>query len=178
MGEEHQLEEFLTGITFMAIGRRRCIVAAAGLLVLAQFAVAALAPAHGKPISATLVQDLDFGSFVVTSPTGTVTIYPSGAGPLYSGVLSTGGAVLPAQFEIKGDKNQPFTIILPSAPIIIPGPTGNMVIDNFFSEPLEGANGTFNGQGKATVTIGATMTVTDQLSAGPYGSTFDLTVMY
>lgn len=178
MGEEHQLEEFLTGITFMAIGRRRCIVAAAGLLVLAQFAVAALAPAYGKPISATLAQDMDFGSVVAITPTGTVTIFPTGAAPLYSGVFSTGGAVLPAQFAIKGDKNQPFTIILPSAPIIIPGPGGNMVIDNFVSVPAEGANGTFNGQGKATVTIGATMTMTDQLTAGPYASTFDLTVMY
>ena len=162
----------------MAIGRRRFIVAVAVFLALVVHLAGAAQAIAAKPIKATLTQDMDFGSFVVTSPTGTVTIYPSGAGPLYSGVLSMGGVVFPAEFRISGEKFQPFTIILPAAPIIIPGPTGDMVIDNFVSEPAEGANGTLDAQGKATVTVGATMYVTDQLSAGPYGSTFDLTVAY
>lgn len=131
-----------------------------------------------RPIKATLVQDMDFGSVVATSPTGTVTLYPTGQSPLYSGVVSIGGIVAPAAFSVSGEKFLPFTIILPTAPIVIPGPTGNMVIDGFVSVPPAGANGTFDAQGKATVTIGATMYVTDQLSTGPYNSTFDLVVSY
>lgn len=121
---------------------------------------------------------MDFGSVVATAPTGTVTLYPSGQNPTYSGVFSIGGIVAPASFEIRGERLTPFTIILPSSPILIPGPNGNMVIDNFVSDPPAGANGTFNAQGKATVTIGATMSMTDQLGAGPYSSTFDLTISY
>jgi hypothetical protein len=136
------------------------------------------AAAQGRPIQAILLQDMDFGSIVSTAPSGTVTLYPTGQNPLYSGVIATGGIVAPASFEIHGEKLQPFTIILPDAPVVIPGPTGNMVIGSFVSDPPAGANGTFNAQGKAFVTVGATMSMTDQLSAGPYNSTFDLVVMY
>ena len=136
------------------------------------------AAAQGRPIQAILLQDMDFGSVVATSPTGTVTLYPTTQNPQYNGVFSTGGIVAPAAFEVRGEKFQPFTIILPVAPVLIPGPTGNMVVGSFVSDPPAGANGTFNAQGKAFVTVGATMSMTDQLSAGPYNSTFDLTVMY
>jgi len=165
-----------TGTTGHAIGRRAAIFVAS--LVILLFFPQSEAPAQGRPIKATLVQDMDFGSIVATAPTGTVILYPSGQNPSYSGVISTGGIVAPATFEIHGEKFLPFTIILPAAPIVIPGPTGSMVIDNFVSEPPAGANGTFNGQGKAFVSVGATMSMTDQLSAGPYNSTFDLVVSY
>lgn len=169
---------FQKGHTFavMTHQHRTILSAVAGLFLL--FVPLSDAAAQAKPIRATLVQDMDFGSVVATSATGTVTLYPDGTAPLYSGVIGTGGIVVPATFEIKGEKLQPFTIILPAAPVVIPGPTGNMVIDVFVSVPAEGPNGTFNAQGKATVTVGATMSMTDQLSAGPYNSTFDLTVMY
>ena len=157
--------------------RRRTILTAVTVLCLL-FVPPSDVAAQAKPIRATLVQDMDFGSVVATSATGTVTIHPDGTAPMYSGVIGTGGIVIPAAFEIKGEKLQPFTIILPATPMVIPGPTGNLVIDVFKSVPAEGPNGTFNAQGKATVTVGATMSITDQLSAGPYSSTFDLTVTY
>lgn len=165
-----------SGPTSHAI-RRGATIVALGLVVLL-CAPHTSADAQGRPIQANLLQDMEFGSIVATSPTGTVTLYPTGQSPLYSGVISTGGVVAPAEFEIHGEKYLPFTIILPAAPIIIPGPTGSMVIDSFVSEPPAGANGTFNGQGKAFVTVGATMSMTDQLSAGSYNSTFDLVVTY
>lgn len=173
---------FFGGFTFAAIRRSNQLYLVAAVLValLMQLPDAAAQgpPAPGKPIMAKLIQDMDFGSVVATSPTGTVTLYPSGQSPSYSGVTSIGGIVTPAAFSVLGERLQPFTIILPTAPIVIPGPTGDMVIDNFVSDPPAGANGTFDAQGKATVTVGATMSVTDQLSAGPYNSTFDLTVSY
>jgi hypothetical protein len=176
LGEELLFEMIFSGPTSPAI-RRGATIVALGLVVLL-FAPHHSAGAQRRPIQANLLQDMEFGSIVATSPTGTVTLYPTGQGPLYSGVISTGGAVAPAEFEIHGEKFLPFTIILPAAPIIIPGPTGSMVIDSFVSEPPAGANGTFNAQGKAFVTVGATMSMTDQLSAGSYNSTFDLVVTY
>jgi hypothetical protein len=156
--------------------RRTMLTAVAGLFLL--LVPLCGASAQGRPIQAILLQDMDFGSIVATAPSGTLTLYPTGQNPLYSGIISTGGIVAPASFEIHGEKFQPFTIILPDAPIVIPGPTGDMIIDNFVSEPPAGANGTFNAQGKALITVGATMRMTDQLSAGPYNSTFDLVVSY
>ncbi len=176
LGEELLFEMIIAGLTSHAI-RRGAIMVAASLVVLL-FAPHHSAVAQGRPIQANLIQDMEFGSIVATSPTGTVTLYPSGQSPLYSGVFSTGGLVAPAEFEIHGEKFLPFTIILPAAPVIIPGPTGSMVIDSFVSDPPAGANGTFDAQGKAFVTVGATMSMTDQLSAGPYNSTFDLVVSY
>ena len=176
LGEELLFEMIFAGLTSHAIGRGATIVAAFFVVLL--FAPQHSAVAQGRPIQANLLQDMDFGLIVATTPTGTVTLYASGQSPLYSGVISTGGLVAPAEFEIHGEKFLPFTIILPAAPIIIPGPTGSMVIDSFVSEPPAGANGTFNAQGKAFVTVGATMSMTDQLSAGFYNSTFDLVVMY
>lgn len=158
--------------------RRRRHALAVGLLAFAQVAMASSSVAQGRPISATLVQDMEFGAVVATSSSGSVILYPSTQNPLYNGVISAGGAVFPAEFDIRGEKLQPFTIILPSAPVLIPGPSGSIVIDNFVSIPAEGANGTFDAQGRATVTVGATMYVTDQLSAGPYSSSFDLVVSY
>ncbi len=180
LGKELQLEMFFKGITFKAIGRRRRIVAAAGFLTLlvCLTSTAPTAAQGNKPIKTKLLQDMEFGAVVATAPTGTVILYPSGQSPLYSGVVPMGGVVSPAAFQISGEKLQPFTIILPGSPVVIPGPTGDMIIDGFVSEPPAGANGVFNAQGKATVTVGATMYVTDQLSAGPYNSTFDLIVSY
>jgi hypothetical protein len=158
---------------------RTILSAVAGLFLLfVPLSDAAAQQQGNRPIKATLAQDMDFGSIVAASATGTVTLYPDGTAPLYSGVIGTGGIVAPAAFDISGEKLQPFTIILPATPVVIPGPTGNMVIDGFVSVPAEGPNGTFNAQGKATVTVGATMSMTDQLSTGAYSSTFDLTVMY
>ena len=153
--------------------------AACAIFLLAQLAGDSPAAAQGRPISAILLQDMDFGAMVATSPSGTITLYSNGQPPAYNGILATGGVVALAVFEIRGEKFQPFTIILPSAPVLIPGgPAGNMIIDSFESSPAEGPNGTFNGQGKATVTIGATLRMTDKLPAGAYNSTFDLTVSY
>jgi len=169
---------FQRGHIFAVLTRRHrtMLTAVAGLFLL--FVPLCSAAAQGRPIQAILIQDMDFGSIVATSPSGTVTLYPTGQNPSFIGVISTGGSVAPAAFEIHGEKMQPFLIILPSAPIIIPGPTGDMIIDSFVSDPPAGANGTFNAQGKALVTVGATMRMTDQLSAGPYNSTFDLIVSY
>lgn len=169
---------FQRGHIFAVLTRRHRTMSATVAALVLLFVQLSGAAAQGRPIQAILVQDMDFGSVVATSPSGTVTLYPTGQNPSYSGVLSTGGVVAPAAFEVHGEKFQPFLIILPSAPIIIPGPTGDMIIDSFVSDPPAGANGTFNAQGKALVTVGATMRMTDQLSAGPYNSTFDLIVSY
>ncbi len=82
---------FLRGHTFAVMTRRRrtILTAVAGLFLLSVPLYGAAA--QGRPIQTILLQDMDFGSVVATSPTGTVTLYPTTQNPQYNGVLSTGG---------------------------------------------------------------------------------------
>lgn len=156
---------------------RGAAFAAVTLAVL--FAETLPAFAQGRPIRVILVADMDFGAIVATASTGTVRIDPASTAVDYTGALNTGGAVSPATFEVRGERFQTFNIELPATAISIPAPAGGgfMVIDNFESDPPADSPVTLNAQGKATVTIGATMRITDQLGAGTYASSFDLTVV-
>jgi hypothetical protein len=150
-------------------------LAAFALAVL--FAGSSAAFAQARPIQVFLLADMDFGAVVATAPSGTMRIDSAGGAIEYNGVLNTGGAISPATFEIHGERFQTFNIELPATAVSIPAPAGGgfMIIDNFESDPPADNPVTLNAQGKATVTVGATMHITDQLSAGAYASSFDLT---
>lgn len=125
--------------------------------------------AKGDP-KTFLLQNMDFGEFVAIASSGTVILSPTGSAT-YSGVLATGGAVLTAEFEIHGKKFETFLITLPSQ-VVIAGASGDMIIDSFTSNPAD--SGVFNAQGKAFVSVGATMNMTDQMISGLYSSSFDI----
>lgn len=138
-------------------------------------AVAPNVLAQGRAIKSFQVQDMDFGSFVAIASSGAIVLSPTG-NATYNGVLNTGGAVLTAGFEIRGVKFDTFLIDLPVEVVIPGGASGDMIIDNFTSEPA--GVGTFNAQGKAYVSVGATMHMTNQLAAGLYTNSFDITFTY
>lgn len=157
-------------------GFNRAMMALAAVFVLFP-TIAPNGYAQGRPgrtIQSTLVQSMDFGEFVASASSGTVILSPTGAAT-YSGVFAIGGAVLTAEFEVRGNRLDTFLITLPSQ-IVIPGATGDMIIDNFTSNPADSA--VFNGQGKAYVSVGATMRMTDLMTSGLYSSSFDITFTY
>lgn len=134
--------------------------------------------AQGRGLTATLVQGLDFGS-VGNSPTvpGTATVDPvSGTKTVAGGATDLGGVHAAAVFNIRGAKQRAFAITLPSQ-ITITGPGGSTTtINNFTSDPA--AVGVLDGNGKATVTVGATLQVSGGLATGAYTNLFDITVTY
>ena len=155
-------------------GSSHAMMALAVVVFVLCVTVASNGHAQGRAIKSFLVQSMDFGEFVATASSGTVILSPTGSAT-YSGVLATGGAVLSAEFEIRGERFETFLITLPSQ-IVIPGATGDMLIENFTSNPA--ASGVFNAQGKAIVSVGATMNMTNLLSSGLYSSSFDITFTY
>lgn len=77
----------------------------ATLLIAATASVLYCCPATAGPISITKQSDLSFGKVVLVGTSGTIILPPSGL-PIYSGVVSSGGAApSPARFIIKGDPN-------------------------------------------------------------------------
>jgi hypothetical protein len=131
---------------------------------------------QGRPIKATLVQDLDFGIIGAANVPGTVTIQPGGAKIVSAGILDLGGVSAPALFLIQGEKNRVFTITLPvSATVTLPGGPSAVLID-FQSSPS--ITGILNQQGQATVAVGATMNISPTLWEGLYTDPFDIIVAY
>lgn len=130
----------------------------------------------GRAINIVLVQNLDFGGLGVGDTAGTAAISASGIKSVSAGILDLGGVALPAVFEVTGEKNQPFTITLPASATISPVAGISAQLSGFQSiPPLTGA---FNQQGRATVTVGATINLTPGLSESVYTGPFDIMVSY
>lgn len=131
----------------------------------------------GKPITISLAQNLEFGSLAgdATSP-GTAIIDPaSGAKSVTGGVADFGGINTAASFDITGDKNVPFTIILPGTVTLTSG--GNtMSLGTFTSSPA--AASLLDNTGKATIGVGGTLQVGVSQAAGAYTGVFTVTVNY
>lgn len=131
--------------------------------------------AQGRPIKATLVQNLDFGIVGATDVIGTVTVTSAGSKTVSAGILDLGGVAVAATFDIQGERNTVFTITLPaSATITVGGSTAQLT--QFESTPS--LTGTLNAKGQATVTVGATLNLTPSLAEGAYTGVFDIIVSY
>ncbi len=159
--------------------RRRCAVIAVSSLAVILALLAGLPKATAlKPITITQVQALDFANLISTpGASGTSVLNPStGVKSVTGGVVDFGGVHLVALFDITGSNSGAFTIFLPGT-IIITEPGGaTTTITNFTSFPS--GTGTFDGTGKATLVVGATLQVAAGQASGVYTSVFDVTVTY
>ncbi len=165
--------------------RGHCAVIAVSTLavILALSAGTPKAPAQGKggggkPITITQMQVLDFANIgSVLAASGTAVLDPStGVKLVTGGVVNFGGVHLLAMYDLTGSNNGSYTIILPGT-ITITEPGGTTTtITNFTSFPS--GTGTFSGQGKATLIVGATLQVAAGQASGVYTSLFDVTVTY
>lgn len=134
------------------------------------------ANAQGRPIKATLTQNLEFGIIGATNVTGTATMRSDGVKLVSAGVFDLGGLSQPAVFLVQGEKFTPFFITLPtSATVTLPGGT-NAVLSDFESSPA--ISGVLDKRGQAVVAVGATMNLTPSLWEGTYSGTFDIIVTY
>lgn len=126
--------------------------------------------AFAKPIKVRHVSDLNFGQGVPGDPV----------------VVISAGTVDNASngsFDVEGDANTAYTIVLPSAPEEIQTGNGSnrdtISIYNFTSYPAEGANGLLNTNGDQLLLIGATRAALRvNQKAGVYDGSFSVTVVY
>lgn len=152
-------------------------------------AMAAVSPLWSGGASAQTIAagtDLAFGTFIAGATAGTVVVSTAGARS------ATGGVVLltNAQFAqpaagtmpVSGTGNRTYQITLPASATLSRTGGGSMSVGTFTSNPLPGLNGTKGyGQlanGAQTISIGATLSVGANQTAGSYSGTFDVTVVY
>lgn len=130
-----------------------------------------------RPVTIALLQNLDFGIVGTTVNPGTVVIDPAtGLKTVTGGALNLGGVHTPAIFDVTGEKNSTFTIVLPSQITIVAPGGGTAVVNAFTSSPS--SVGLFNQQGQGSVTVGATLNVSSVTAEGAYTAPFSVTVAY
>ena len=130
-----------------------------------------------RPITITMIQNLDFGNVGSSLTSGTVVIDPvTGTKTVTGGAMDLGGVHTTAIFSITGEKNIIFTITLPSQITMTAPGGGTAVVDAFTSSPS--GFGIFNQQGQATVIVGARLNTSGVMVEGPYTVPFSITVAY
>lgn len=151
--------------------RRGCIIASVLLVTApAWAAVTAITVANTQPLS--------FGRFAAGMG-GSITMSPSGSRSASGGVVLISSAVgSAAQFTVSGDPNLIYSITLPpNGAVALKSASGqSMPLNNFTSSPS--GTGQLTGQGRQTVSVGATLSVGAQQSAAGYTGVIDVTVDY
>lgn len=136
-------------------------------------------PVSRADIAISNTQNLAFGSFVAGSG-GTITVNNSDMRSTSGGVMlipiSEGTA---ARFTVSGDPNTTYAIQLPADNFVtLTGPGTDMVINNFTSNPSAEASGQIGAGGTQILSVGATLNVQTNQSAGEYTGSFTVIVDY
>lgn len=144
--------------------------------------VALLAAATASAQTLTNTSGLSFGAFVAGTG-GTVTVATNGGRTKTGSVILVNQAAVAAaaQFTISGTPGATFTITLPADGTVFlsDGASGSMALNSFTSNPASTASaGVLSGGGTATISVGATLTVTNAQSSGNYSGSFNVTVNY
>lgn len=131
-----------------------------------------------KPITIVLQDDLAFGSVAGDgSETGAVTVdAATGAKSVSGGAFDFGGVHARARFLVSGEKNTAYIITLPNSVTATDGGAGTTTIDTFASDPS--GTGSFPGNGRDTMFVGATMNLGVAQSAGSYSGVYSVIVEY
>jgi hypothetical protein len=131
------------------------------------------------PISIKKTADLLFGKIVKSDDGGTVVIDTEG-NAVYSGVTEFANNinVSAAQFTVKGNAGNTYSILLPTSITISETGGATMTVDNFTSSPDETAGGIIASNGTQTLSVGATLNVGADQTPGEYTGSFDVTVSY
>jgi hypothetical protein len=137
----------------------------------------ACAAAPGQTLTNTGA--LSFGAFTAGSG-GTVTVSPAGARIKTGSVIlvNQAGVASAAQFTISGTPNAVFTLSLPAdgTTFLSDGGSGSMALNSFTSSPA--TTGVLSGGGTQTLSVGATLSVSNLQATGSYTGAFSVTVNY
>jgi hypothetical protein len=133
-----------------------------------------------KPLSLIKKKDMDFGTLITSSASGTATIDPvTGAVTTAGGVIEVPGSPTSAGiFMGAGSRNAPYQIRIPSKPMTLTrsGGTETMTVTNW---TLDGPTNRKIGANEAfQFGVGAQLTVAANQAPGTYVGTFDVTVHY
>ena len=121
-------------------------------------------------LTATEISQLNFGRFSPETQGGVLLLTPDGVLTTQGTVIPGGGAHSSASFNITGEPNATFSIILPSGPAILINNLNSktMQVTGWQSIPAPGVGVGKLAGGSVTVQIGAALNIGD-LNANPVG---------
>ena len=127
-----------------------------------------------KPVSLTKLQDMDFGTLLVTNYTGTRTIAMSRAGVVTcSADITCSGAPKQARFNIQGTNRLVVLISVASAGLVNAGTTIPFTPDAPASVTM-----TNSGSPGLDIDVGGSLAVAGTIPAGLYTGTMTVTADY
>ncbi len=129
------------------------------------------------PLSITKMSDLNFGTTIATPLAGKVTVDPFGVRTATGGVVLANTSVFgvsAAAFQVNGEANTTFSVVLPASAQMIFG-AFSMLVDGFVTD---GAPYKLSVNGGQRLGVGASMTVGANQAPGLYSGSFTVTVAY
>ena len=129
-----------------------------------------------NPLTATNVQDLDFGQLIPGATAGTVVINPaSGARSVTGGTMLAGGTSSTAIFVGVARPNRMVHLNLPNGTITLTNGTGGtMTVGNFTTDGT--VNRRTDTNGIISFRVAATLNVAANQADGAYTGTFNVTL--
>jgi hypothetical protein len=135
-----------------------------------------------EALTATETSQLNFGRFFPQDEGGEIQITPDGVRLVFGSVTLGSGSHSAASYEISGESGMSFTIILPSAPVVLTNINNSktMLVYNWQSIPPPGQSAGQLQGGSQQVNVGATLAVgpLDENPVGMYTGTYTITFSY
>ncbi len=135
-----------------------------------------------EPVSAYALSQLSFGSFYPNNEGGEVQIVPDGNRAVNGDVSLVNSNYSAASYEVTGQKNANFSIILPKTSIVLTNPdnSGTLTVDNWESVPSTGGGKVAFTDEAQSVKVGATLNVgsIEDNPVGSYSGSFAITFAY
>jgi hypothetical protein len=134
------------------------------------------------PVTAVETQLLNFGKVIPEAGGGTIRITASGERTSTGNVTLMDDDYSPGKFVVSGMPSSLVSIVLPQVPqkMVLANGSSEISVDNFISDVPVGGQVVRQEDGKAEVSIGATLFLGNSLSnpAGYYSGTFEVVFMY
>jgi len=127
-----------------------------------------------KPVSLTKLQDMDYGTLLVTNYTGTRNVVMTRAGAVTCPIeITCSGAPKQARFNVQGTNNMVVLIGVTSAGLV----NGSNTIP-FAADVQSSVTLTNSGAPGTDIDIGGTLTVSGAIPGGTYTGTMTITADY
>jgi hypothetical protein len=134
------------------------------------------------PVTATETELLNFGRIVPETAGGTVKISPQGERTSTGSITLMDDAFSAGRFTVAGMPSSLVSIVLPQTPqrLVLSSGISEVTVDEFTSDVPVGGQVVRQNDGKAEISIGATLYIANGMSnpAGYYTGTYEVVFMY
>ncbi len=138
-----------------------------------------------EAITVTKVNDLAFGTIVVGTTGGNVTMSNDGVDTRGCGTLTCSGTATAAEFTVDGTGDEAITVTVPATVVLSDGSDNPLTTtvdeNNYMTATLSSnmaATDTIDSDGSSDLFVGGSLAVAGGQASGAYTGTFNVTVNY